>query len=154
MNLEIIIQTAVAFAATVTFSMLFNIPRRELCFCGITGASGWFVRGLVISFFPGATVLGAFAGTLVLTAISRVLSYSRKTPVLVYLIGGILPLVPGSGIYYTMYELVMTSDTLRAMEYGIETIKITGVISIGIMCILSLPRGLFEKRASASRENR
>jgi uncharacterized membrane protein YjjB (DUF3815 family) len=128
--------------------MLFSIPRRELCFCGITGAAGWLARGIILFFFPGATVLGAFAGTLTLTVISRVLSYARKTPVLVYLIGGILPLVPGAGIYYTMYELVMTNDTLKAMEYGIETVKITGVIAIGIMCVLSLPRQIFDRGGS------
>ncbi|MCL2702894.1 MAG: threonine/serine exporter family protein [Defluviitaleaceae bacterium] len=142
-QLTLIIQTAVAFAATFTFSMIFNIPGKELLFCGITGAAGWFVSRLMLVFVPGGLVLGTFAGTLVLTFIGRCLSYARKTPVLVYLIGGILPLVPGAGIYYTMYEFIIENDTLKALELGIETAKITGVIAIGIICVLSLPRIFF-----------
>lgn len=142
--ITILIQTAVAFGATIAFSTLFNIPRRELLFCGATGAAGWFVCRLIAMLIPGSIVMGTFFGALALTVISRVLSFARKTPVLVYLIGGILPLVPGAGLYYTIYNLIITGDTAKAFDKGLETAKLTGVIAIGIMCVLSLPRKMFE----------
>jgi len=143
---ELIFQTIAAFIATTTFSALFNVPKRELVFCGITGALGWFVSRLVLSFDQNWLIFGTFAGTLALTAMSRILSYLRKTPVLVYLIGGILPLVPGAGIYRTMYELFIVRENSRAGEFGLETALIVGVIAIGIICILSLPGVLFDYR--------
>lgn len=142
--ITLIFQTVVAFAATIAFSTLFNIPRRELLWCGLTGAAGWFFCRLTVFFIPNGLVMGTFFGTLALTIISRCLSFARKTPVLVYLIGGILPLVPGAGLYYTMYNMIITGDSAKAFEMGLETAKITGVIAIGIMCVLSLPRGFFE----------
>jgi uncharacterized membrane protein YjjB (DUF3815 family) len=143
-TIELLAQTIAAFAATLTFSMLFNVPKKELVFCGMTGAAGWLVSRAVMGAVPYALVLGTFAGTLVLTYIARILSYRRRTPVLVYLIGGILPLVPGAGIYHTMYELIMVAEDSRALEFGLETAKITGVIAVGIICVLSMPRLFFD----------
>jgi uncharacterized membrane protein YjjB (DUF3815 family) len=142
--INIVFQTIAAFAATTAFSMLFNVPRKELVFCGITGAVGWFVSRFVLYFNPAWLVFGTFAGTLALTSVSRALSYSRKTPVLVYLIGGILPLVPGAGIYNTMYELIMVGEDGRAFYFGLQTAQVAGVIAVGIICVLSLPRILFD----------
>lgn len=144
MTITLMIETAVAFAAVFAFSMLLNVPRRELLFCGLIGAAGWLLSGIVQLHGPAGVVLGTFVGTLMLTALSRIMSNARKTPVLAYLIGGILPLVPGSGIYYTMYALVISKDTREAMEMGILTAQITGVIAMAIICILALPRFFFD----------
>ena len=38
-----LLQTGVAFAATIAFAVIFHSPRRELLFTGLTGAAGWAV---------------------------------------------------------------------------------------------------------------
>jgi len=144
--LTLIIQTIVTFVCITCFSIILNVPKKELLFCGLTGAVGWFASRFVLILDPNVFILANFVGTLALTAVSRVLSYARKTPVLVYLIGGILPLVPGAGIYYTVYEFIINNNDTAGLLYGIETAKVTGVIAIGIICILSLPRFMFDYR--------
>lgn len=146
MTLSLLIQTAVAFIGTSTFSLIFNIPAREILFCGVVGAAGWLVSGIIQIQLPDGAVLGTFAGTLTLTGISRALSFARKKPVLVYLIGGILPLLPGAGLYHTMYDLIITNDTYTALESGIRTAQLTGAIALAIICVLSLPPALFGLR--------
>ena len=37
----ILIQFLVAVLATISFAILFNAPRKEVLFCGLTGAFGW-----------------------------------------------------------------------------------------------------------------
>lgn len=136
-----LLQTAVAFAATIAFAVIFHTPRRELLFTGLTGAAGWAVYLLAMGLGSGA-VGASFLATLALAWLSRVFSFARKAPVTVFLICGIFPLVPGAGIYYTGYNFFMGLDGL-ALDKGLETIKIAVAIALGTGIVLSLPQGLF-----------
>ena len=130
-----------AFGATLAFAFLFNSPKKELFLCGFTGAFGWLFYEIVLRATQDATI-AIFAHTIAVTALSRLLSFKRKNPITVYLISGILPIVPGSGIYYTVYNMIIGEGTL-AYSYGIETLKTAGVISLGIMSVFSLPVKMF-----------
>ena len=130
-----------AFLATLSFAFLFNSPKKELFLCGFTGAFGWLFFEIVHSTTQDATI-AVFIHTIAVTALSRLLSFKRKNPITVYLISGILPIVPGSGIYYTVYNMIIGEGTL-AYSYGLETLKTAGIISLGIMSILSLPIKMF-----------
>ena len=41
--LHLLLQTAVAFASTIAFAVIFHTPRRELLYTGLTGGAGWLV---------------------------------------------------------------------------------------------------------------
>lgn len=130
-----------ASAASLCFSLLFNVSLREVFFCGITGGIGWIIYKLCLGFGTG-TAVSVFIASLVITSVSRIFANLRKNPVTVFLISGIIPLVPGAGIYYTLFNIV-TSNNYEAALKGIETMKIAGAISIAIIIILSLPRYFF-----------
>ena len=137
-----ILQIVLAFIGTMGFSIIFNVPRKELLLCGIAGAAGWAVYRLIFDISPDLVVAAIFFGAITVTCISRVLSFARKMPVTVYMIPGIIPLVPGAGIYYTMFQAVMGENT-RALMLGIETLRNAGVIAVGLLITLSLPPKLF-----------
>ena len=82
--------------------------------------------------------------TLVLTLIARALSAIRKMPSTVFLVTGIFTLVPGAGIYYTSYYLIM-NDLVQSMAKGIETFKIAGAIVLGMVFGLMLPQSWFNQ---------
>ena len=144
------VQCAVSFAAVMAFAILFHAPRREWVPCGLIGMVGWVVYWLAVQ--GGISVVAAsFCGTLGLALLSRVLAVVRRCPVTVFLTGGIFPLVPGAGIYYTVYAFI-TGDNAAAVFKGVETLKIAGVIALGIVLVLALPKGVF--RVFAAREKR
>lgn len=144
MIIKTIMQVVMAFFATLSFSIIFNVPKREVVYCGLTGCIGWFFyQFVIITGGSDYAVLSSFIATLIIAAISRFLCYRRKMPVTIYLISSIIPLVPGAGIYYTMYGII-NSDNFTALATGIDTLKIAGVICIGILIILSLPREIFD----------
>ena len=148
--LHLLLQTAVAFASTIAFAVIFHSPRRELLFTGLTGAAGWAVYLLAMGLGSGV-VSASFLATLALAWLSRVFSFARKAPVTVFLICSIFPLVPGAGIYYTGYNFFMGLDG-QALDKGLETIKIAVAIALGIGIVLSLPQGLFSfQRAKKGR---
>ncbi len=135
------IQTAVAFLATIAFSIIFHTPKKQWIFTGITGGAGWLCYLICIHFHSGVTAASFFAAV-VLTLLSRCFSIHRKEPVTVFLICGIFPIVPGAGIYYTGYHFFMSQNTL-ALDKGLETIKIAIAIALGVGIVLSLPRFFF-----------
>lgn len=144
MIIKTIMQVVMAFFATLSFSIIFNVPKKEVVFCGLTGCIGWFFyQFVIVTGGNNYVTLSSFIATLFIAAISRFLSYRRKTPVTVYLISGIIPLVPGAGIYYTMYGII-NNDNFTALATGIDTLKIAGVICVGMLIILSLPREIFD----------
>ena len=46
----------------------------------------------------------------------------------------IIPLVPGSKLYYTMYYLITDND-LAFKEYFLETLRIAGGLGVGIILV-------------------
>ena len=47
---------------------------------------------------------------------------TEKCPITIFLVSGIIPLVPGAGIYYTAYYLVTGQMSLAAVK-GLEAVK-------------------------------
>lgn len=137
-----ITQVIVAFVATIAFSVLFNVPKNQYIFCGVTGALGWLCYLIIFDIYP-SVVLSSFVASCTLTFASRIFSVCRKTPVTIFLICGIFPLVPGAGIYYTAYNIIM-GDNALALSKGIETAKIAVAIALGILIVFSLPISLFK----------
>lgn len=84
-----------------------------------------------------STVLASFVAALVVTQASYFLSKRRKT-LLLFLIAGIIPLVPGLGLYRTMFA-ILESNYSSAIEYATLTFEIAGVIAGAIVIISLLP---------------
>lgn len=128
------------FLATTAYAVMFNIPKRFYFCCGATGVLSW----LVYSASAGSTspAIASFLGTLAAVLMSRMLTVKMKCPITIFLISGIIPLVPGAGVYYTAYYLV-TNQLMKAAEKGIESVKIAFAIVLGIVFVVSVPRELF-----------
>ncbi len=140
MLLTLLIEFIVAFFATAAFSVLFSVPRKQWLFAGLTGGTGWiFYRGMTAG---SGLVAATFIAVVVVTLISRIFAVVRKSPVTIFLVPGIFPLVPGVGIYYTSYYFIMNEFSLASAK-GIETMKIAVAITLGIMCVLLIPQRVF-----------
>lgn len=138
-----VIQFFVAMVATVSFSVIFNAPRKELVFCGITGAVGWIVYYLMYNNFTGP-VAASLISTFLLTLFARLFSAKRKNPVTVYLLAGIFPLVPGAGIYYTAFYF-FTGNKAMFTDAGTQTLEVAIAIVFGIIFGSAIPQTLFNK---------
>lgn len=136
-----LIQFVVALAATVAVAILFATPKQELLFCGISGAISWIVY-YVINDKSENTVAACLAATLILTVFSRGLAVLRRTPATIYLLAGIFTLVPGAGVYYTVYYLI-SGERAHFASKGLETLEIALAIVFGIIFGFAIPEGLF-----------
>ena len=131
------LQFLLAGAGTLSFAILFACPRRTLPYCGLVGAVGWLVYEIAELFG-----MEAFAASLLavipLTLLARILAMTLRTPVTVFLLTGIFPLVPGAGIYYSAYYFIQ-GDNALALANGISTFKIAVALAVGIALVLGIP---------------
>ena len=105
--------------------------------------AGWL---LYLAMCQVTTVaLASFVGTLAVVLISRILTVRKKCPITIFLVSGIIPLVPGAGIYFTAYYLVTGQMSLAAVK-GLEAVKIAFAIVLGIIFVVSIPRDVFQIR--------
>ena len=122
-------QALCSFLSTVSFVVLFDAERKHLVPCGIAGAFTWLIYCLFTEFrLSGiALFLSAFGASILAFIFAR----TKKAPVTVFFTGGILCLVPGAGIFQTMYYLV-GRHIAEGSEQLLTTLETAGLIAIAM----------------------
>ena len=70
---------------------------------------------------------------------SEIMARVFKTPSTVFLIVGILPMVPGGGIYYTMKYCIEGNMDMFVSKL-ITTLGVAGAIAVGVSLVSSIVR--------------
>ena len=133
-----------AVVGTVSFSVLFGVPREYYPYCGFIGGAGWLVYCLAELFLPGSGP--CFVATAVVILLSRTAAVVKRCPVTIFLIAGIFPLVPGAGVYWTVYHIVM-EELFLAVSTGYSAMKEAIALVMGIVFVFELPQKLFVRMA-------
>lgn len=127
---KMIFQIISAVITTCGFGLMFNIKNKNLIHTSIAGGLSWaiYLWGQELDFPEG---LSYFIATLVMAIYSEVVARKIDTPVTTILIAALIPLAPGGGIYYTMYNLLDKNYPI-ALQKGIQTFIIAGAMAVGI----------------------
>jgi len=131
-------QVIYAFIVSLGFGVLFNVRDRNLFFAALGGAVGWFFYSLTLN-LSGSNVLAMLIASISISVYAEIFSRVLKNPVTLFLVCSLIPLVPGSGMYYTVFEAVK-GNVDKSLNYGIETISLAGVIAVGIILVSTLSR--------------
>ena len=126
--------------ATIGFSVFLNAPKSALIPAGLTGGIGWSVYYFLIH-TTNNDILANFLASILVALISEILARKLKYPAILFAIPGIIPLVPGLGMYNTMLYLVQSNYEL-AISKGANVLFIGGAISLGVLAVTSLSRTL------------
>ena len=127
-----------SFGACVFFAALFHSPRRCVVSASLVGMAGYGVYLAVAALF--SSVVGAnFIAALVVAALAELLARVQKAPAIIFALIGIIPLVPGAGLYRTMLALVLKSYG-EAAAIGVETVLSAGSIALGIAVVTVFTR--------------
>lgn len=145
-----ILQFLVACVGTIAFSHLFFIPREYYPYCGGIGGIGWIVCLALTQYFNLSITVASFFSAAVVVLCSRAVCVAKKCPVTMFLISGIFPLVPGAGVYETIYHVIMNEGDL-AMAQGLQTLKVAVAIVLAITFVSEIPHGFFKPRSKSSK---
>ena len=138
--LHLLIQTLAAAVATVGFSLLFGVPARYYPSCALIGGVGWLAYLLLLPY--SSVSIATFAATVIVILLSRCFSVREHCPVNFFLISGIIPLVPGAGIYRAAYYTV-TNQLYLAVQTGFDAVKVAVAIVLGIVFVFEIPQAVF-----------
>ena len=139
-----IAQVLMAALGTLAYSVIFAVPKKLWGWCALIGAGGWLVY-LLLTAREVSTTAATLAATVGVILLARIFAVLEKCPATVFIIPGIIPLVPGAQIYWTAYYLV-TSQTGMAMHTGFTALKSAVAIVVGIVAVFELPYSLFRGR--------
>ncbi len=132
-----VIQALIGFMGAITFAHIYRVPHRQLLYAGLIGSLGWMMY--LVTRDALGEVGGAFAAATAVALTSEVLARWRKQPVLVFLIPGVIPLVPGAKAYLTMLAF-LRDDFVEALALLVSTIFIAGAVAAGIIVASSIFR--------------
>jgi len=103
---------------------------------GFAGGLGWVIY-IFSNNLSGSIIVSTFVASLVIAMIGEFFAIIDKNPITVYIIPGIIPLVPGFALYNTMRSIVEQKFDLAA-NHGTEALLISIAISGALVIVLSL----------------
>ena len=121
-----------AFIACLGFGGLYNLHGSPLFWAAAGGACAWFAYLITLLF--SSDITACFVSAAVAAAYAEVLARIQKHTVTTYLLVGIIPMVPGAGIFHTM-EYCIQGDTIQFLATGLHTLGMAGALAIGILVI-------------------
>lgn len=129
--MTIIAQLITSFIATGAFGILFNAPKQTLIKCGLIGMGGWIIYYILENNNHDA-VMATVAAAFFVGVVSHVLAKVYKTPVIIYSVAGIIPLVPG-GLAYDAMRNFVENDYNGAINLAAKAFMLSGSIAFGLV---------------------
>lgn len=124
-------QFIMSFLAAAGFGVLFNSPKNTLIQCGLIGMLGWVLYFALVS--AGADdVPATLAGALLVGLLSQLCARLFRTPIIIFNVSGIIPLVPG-GLAYDAMRNFVENDYNLAIELSTRVSLIAGAIATGLV---------------------
>lgn len=127
-----------AIFASLGFGIIFNIRGKKLVFAALGGGLSWFFYLFLIENKIG-NILALFLSSIIFSIYSEICARYLKTPVTTIVICALIPLVPGSGMYYTMYETIR-ENIHGAVELGLQTIYSAGSLALGVIFVSTITK--------------
>lgn len=138
MRISVFLPCIYAFFACAGFCIMFEVHKMKFIVAGCsTGALSWFVF-ILLANFP-SEVGKYFLATLVSATVAEIFARILKAPATIFLIVGIIPLVPGGGLYSTM-DCLLNGEMVQFAEQGIRTAAYAGAIAVGCSLVSSVVR--------------
>jgi len=138
---ESIIQVLTASLGAAGFGLLFNVHGKKLLWIAGGGGLGWLVY-LAAEAMGSGLFWGLFLATVTVVTLSEVLSRVLKSPVILFLVPMLIPLVPGGGLYYMMDALIRGDSA--GLPARLESVAVqVGAIAGGLIVMTSVMGNFF-----------
>ena len=147
---DVLMTLLTAALGTVGFSILFYVHPRRLTLATLGGVLTTAVY-LLGGHFIGGELLPSLLGALAGAGFSEICARLTRVPVPVYMVPCVIPLVPGSALYATMFNFVSGQYKLAA-DAALTTLEVSLGIAGGI--VIASVLGLFIRPFRSRRSRR
>lgn len=121
-----------SFIASAAFGIIFNVPKKALLQCGFVGMVGWFIYIMLESYYGIDMIVSTLVAAIFIAVISQTFAKIYKTPMIVFNVSGIIPLVPG-GMAYDAMRHIVENDYSTAVQLAAKAFMVSGSIAMGLV---------------------
>lgn len=125
-----------AFLSILGFSVRVNLKGWKILFLALGGGLSW-VLYLIILFYSNSLLYSIFGSVILVCIYSEIVARLMKVPVSVFVTCVIIPLVPGSSLYYAM-QAYISGNTALASVHIYKALLISGTIAMAIAVVSSV----------------
>ena len=126
-------QLIFALLSTAAFCILWHLPLRHLPLAALGGAASWGVYLLLDAHMENVFYIVRLV-SIFSASYAEIAARHARAPATLFLIPALIPLVPGSSLYYTMLALVQGSEA-DFRSYGMLTVKWVVALAAGISLV-------------------
>ncbi len=136
-------------AAVLFYGIIMSVPILPLCYAAGSGAVAYLAYRLIY-LLAGHELLGYLIASLIIAISSEILARACKKPVTIFVLPGIIPLVPGVGLYRTMRCLIQ--NDLAGFETAfVRTLFISGIIAVTVAVVNAAARSLLHPHQAVNK---
>lgn len=126
-----VVPVVASYVASMAFALLYNVHGKNIHIASACGAFSYAVY-LAVMQLTDSMVIPNFLGGVAIAIYAELAAMIFKAPITVYLVPGIVPLVPGLTIYKAM-EACLRGNLAVGGAGVVNTIKIGGAIALGLI---------------------
>ena len=136
-----IIQITAAIIGSAGFGIVFNIHAKKLWAATLGGLVSWVSYLLLAHLGLNEYLCGFFAAALT-TAYAEIMARVTRSPAIMYVVVGTVPLIPGAGLYRSMFALLL-QDMTTARHQGTYALLFAASMAAGIVLTTLVERTAF-----------
>lgn len=128
---QFMMQLIAGFIVSSGFGIIYDIPKNNLFYSGLTGAFGWIISSVMLNLFDIHLFISTTVAAFFVALIGQMFSRLFKTPVTLFIMPGLIPLVPG-GVAFNMMRSFVEGDSATASQFAIDTFLVAGALALGL----------------------
>lgn len=141
-SLPIYVHIIFSYLAAVGFAVFLNAPKKTLYISGVIGMVSWIIY-VILMRINIDMITSNFIAASVAALICELLARKMKKPTILFVVPGIITLIPGLGLYNTM-SYVIDGNFQLAFSTGANVILASGAIALGVIVVSSLFRTYYK----------
>lgn len=124
-----------SFLAATGFAVFLTAPRKTVFASGAVGMVSWIIY-VILMRLNLDVMFSNFVAASVAEVISEKLARKYKKPTILFVVPGIITLIPGLGLYNTMFY-VLEGNFNQALTTGTNVMFASGAIALGVIVTAS-----------------
>lgn len=135
---DALIQIVTGALGSFGFSILFHIRGKKLLITTIGGLISWSVFLILENWIP-SEALRYFLAMVTISVYAELFARIERTPTTTFLVPSVIPLIPGSALYYTMNYALHEQWALFAQK-AFYTLTLALALALGIIAVTTVAR--------------
>lgn len=130
---ELLISLIGAYVGCFGFCYLLQLRGKPMFLAPLGSMLAW---GIYRLFGSSGEIFSCFVSSILTAAYCEIMARYCRCPATGFLLVGLLPLVPGGGIYRTM-RFCLDGETMLFLQTAIHTLGIAGALALGVLFVSS-----------------